>query len=127
MDYDRWPSDYGAVLGVIAFLCCAGGLGQIGFAYFAFQRQKETRNLIEKAALDLTGSAKSRLDSGARASPEDETTAAADLSGAADYVRALADLAAKLAGLTPPVAALLISTILFLFAATLAAIGELHA
>jgi hypothetical protein len=44
------------------------------------------------------------------------------LNGSAEYVKGLADLAKNLGGLTPAVAAFVVATILFLFAATLAAI-----
>ena len=44
------------------------------------------------------------------------------LSGSTEYVKGLAELAKNLGGLTPAVAAFVIATILFFFAATLAAI-----
>lgn len=111
---------------MVSILCAAGGLAQIGFAFFAFQRQKTTQNEIEKAAVNLTDSVKARFAAGWPEEHTDQESAYADLPGAAEYVRALAELAAKLGALTPPVAALLISTILFFFAAALAAVGELH-
>lgn len=110
------------VLSGIAILCALGGLAQIGFAFFAFGRQRRTQEKIEQAAVGLTDSVKEKIASG----KGDQEEAPSDFAGAADYLRSLADLAAKLGGLTPPVAALLISTILFFFAATLAAIAELH-
>jgi hypothetical protein len=116
---------YLAVLSWIAILCALGGLAQIGFAFFAFGRQRATQENIEQAAVGLTDSVKAKFSSG-QVGEGDQEDASSDLAGAADYVRSLADLAAKLGGLTPPVAALLISTILFFFAATLAAIAELH-
>ena len=45
---------------------------------------------------------------------------------AADYVRALGDLAEKLAKLSPPIAALLVSTILFFLAADVVGVAERH-
>lgn len=113
------------MLYLVSILCALGGLAQIGFAFFAFVRQKSTQTEIEQAAVALTDSVKDRFASGWPIARAEQEHAYADLPGAADYIRSLADLAAKLGSLTPPVAALLISTILFFFAAALAAVSEL--
>jgi hypothetical protein len=49
------------------------------------------------------------------------------LGGTSEYVKGLAELAKNLSGLTPAVAAFTIATILFFFAATLAAIDRFTA
>lgn len=110
----------------VAILCGIGGLAQIAFAFFAFWRQGKAQKEIETAASDLTESVRARFEAGWPEEDAERENSYADLPGAAEYLRALGDLAAKLGGLSPPVAALLISTILFFFAAALAVVGELH-
>jgi hypothetical protein len=115
------------MLTLIALLCALGGLAQIGFAYVAFLRQASTQSEIEKAVVGLTDAMKGELAAGSsKRETGEEEDGEAVFGEAAGYVRALADLAEKLAGVTPPVAALLISTIPFFLGAALAAIAELH-
>jgi hypothetical protein len=114
------------MLTVVAILCAVGGLAQIGFAFYALRRQKQTQLEIERAAKSLSEAVKKRFESGWPEEQGDQERTYADLPAAADYLRALGELGAKLSGLTPPVAALLISAIPFTLAVGLAVLAELH-
>jgi FMN phosphatase YigB (HAD superfamily) len=114
------------VLAAVAIICAVGGLAQIGFAFYALQRQKQAKNEIEAAAKGLTEAVKKRFEAGWPEEKDDQEQTYADVPAAADYVRALGELGAKLGSLTPPVAALLISAIPFALAVGLATLGELH-
>ena len=102
------------------FLLSLGGLATIGFAFFAFHRARKSQEKIEGALERVSGEAETAVRAAAAG---DEPPA---IAGVADYVRALGDLAEKLAKLSPPVAALLVSTIPFLFAATIVVVDILH-
>ncbi|HEX6665195.1 MAG TPA: hypothetical protein VF081_01190 [Solirubrobacterales bacterium] len=114
------------MLTVVAILCAAGGLAEIGFAFFALHRQKQAQCELENVARSLSEALKKRLESGWPEETDGQERAYADIGAAADYVRALGDLGAKLGGMTPPVAALLIASLPFAFAVGLAVLSELH-
>ena len=116
---------YGVVMVALAsVLLFIGGVGMIGFAYLAFERQKATRAKLEAAAESLSEAAKSQLTG--PADPEQAVYKPEEaLSGAADYVRALGELAKALGRLSPPVAALVVATIPFFLIATIVAIDLL--
>ena len=118
-------------LTIVALLCCLDGIGMLGFAFYAFQRHAEIRRKIEAAVADTTAAVTESLKEplASPPTPPAGSGAAGQETGmmpAADYVRALGDLAEKLAKLSPPIAALLVSTILFFLAATLGSIEFLH-
>jgi hypothetical protein len=114
----------------VIFLCI-GGLAIIVFAYIAFEPQKQTRQKIDDAIDTVTTVVQKLAAEGGTAglpgaAPQEPQPAPqrpqAALVGAADYARALGELAEKLGKVSPPIAALLIATVPFLFAATLVAI-----
>ncbi len=114
------------MLSVIAVLCAVAGLAEIGFAFLALRRQRETLGAIEKAAVELSTAAKQRFESGWPEERAGQEQAYADLPAAAELTRALGEVGVRICGLTPPVAALAIATLPLALAAGLAVLGELH-
>jgi hypothetical protein len=100
------------LVGIVAGLLCLGGGGIVAVAFVAFARARETRAKIEGAVGRVTSALTGEAN--------------AELVSAPDYVRALAELAEKLAKVSPPVAALLIATLPFFFAAALVSIYVLQ-
>jgi hypothetical protein len=122
-------------LTLAVILLWVGGLAMIVFAYIAFDPQKQTRQKIDDAIDRITSVVQKAAEEGSGAGapgggPQEPQPAPQSpqpaLAGAADYVRALGELAEKLGKVSPPVAALLIATVPFMFAATLVAIQLLE-
>ena len=105
----------------IALLCTLGGFAMIAFAYAALMRDRTLRREIDEA-VEAFGkvviNAEGAIDDGKDESDK-AAQARAALSSISEYVKALAELAGNLSKVSQAVAALLISTILFGFAATL--------
>lgn len=114
------------MLGAVAIICAVGGLAEIGFAIYALKAQERARSEIEMAARDLSEAVRKRFEDGWPEERDERERSFADLPAAAEYLRALGELGAKLGGQTPPVAALLIAAIPFALAAGLAVLGALH-
>ncbi len=111
-------------LTLLIVLLAIAGLLIMTFAYYAF-REQGLQERLEQSITDLTESVKANIDKsqGGATATEDVQVA---FSGAAEYLKAMAELAEKLAALKPPVAALLISTVPFSLAAALLGIELLR-
>jgi len=116
----------------IASLCATAGFVMMLLGYLLSRKQmalqaslqsaiKQTNRTLELANEAVDKSAQSSTAPGVANSLQMQA-ATPVLSGSTEYVKGLAELAKNLGGLTPAVAAFVIATILFFFAATLAAI-----
>jgi hypothetical protein len=94
-------------------------LAMIVTACYAIYRQSESRKEITEAATNVSGKVGSAIDALSVRGSEEARVQPPD---PGDFVRSLADLAAKLAALSPPVAALVVSVIPLFLAATLVGI-----
>lgn len=106
----------------IAICCAAAGFVLIAFGFVAARDDRRVRTRID-AALE-----RAEQTVAATAAPSglgEATQQHAAVAGATEYVKALAELAGALAKLSPAIAAFVLSTIFFFFAATLAALHEL--
>jgi Flp pilus assembly protein TadB len=91
----------------------AASLAMIATACYAIYRQSESRKEITEAATKMSDEVSSSL------APSDAGIQPPDPS---DFVRSLGDFASKLAALSPPVAALVVSVIPLFLAAVLVGI-----
>jgi hypothetical protein len=117
----------------IAFLCTVAGFVMMLLGYRLSRKQMNLQASLQ-SAIEQTNTtvklANEAVEQSAKPTPGvagslQMQAATPVLSGSAEYVKGLAELAKSLGGLTPAVAAFVIATILFFFAATLAAIDVL--
>ena len=119
----------------IAFLCTVAGFVMMLLGYLLSRKQMDLQASLQ-SAIEQTNTtvklANKAVEQSAEPTPGVSSSlqmqaATPILSGSTEYVKGLAELAKNLGGLTPAVAAFVIATILFFFAATLAAIDILAA
>jgi hypothetical protein len=116
---------------MMSLLCVAGGLLMIGYGFYLTAIEKPVREKVSAAvdkgnetmaaaaetAASAASTSQSSVTPGVNPAPQ-----AAVLNSTSEYIKALAELAKNLSGLSKAIAAFVVATLLFFFAAGLQAV-----
>jgi hypothetical protein len=113
------------LINVTTLLCVSAGFLMIILGFVLTWTEMKLRAKVQNA-LEESSNVVKKL--GARKEPGQvgigpSSQQQAAFTGAAEYIKSLAELAKNLSGLTPAVASFIIATVLFFFAVSLAAIN----